>query len=1802
MHRITLSVPQKFLCALLISVQPFVSLPAWALAGPASAPKVSAKEERLPNTSQKPALTSVAPSLPPFSDPPRDDEFARVLMVPYPLLPVGDSSLKENRLLAKALQRQSRAHPNDLRPLFRFLDEQPSSVWRASLLCNLGRLMLEQGRFSRAIESWEEAWQLTSHSTNSSASLVADQAFTELAQIHVWMGNTGKFDALLSDAGGRSVLGGGWEKVQSARRARWNQTQTANCGQASIEVILETLGGKLPVKQMSSAAERRGSLSLLELQALARSAGLNYSIVKRSSDSAAPPPRSIVHWRHNHYSAVLDANNEVLFAGDPTFQQFYGRQLRITSQAMDEETTGYVLVPSDSLARGWRRVEAGEAKAVMGAWYWSGPGELALTPSDEKTCEKDPHAMAQYQAHLMLVSLNIVDIPVGYAPPIGPAIFFRATYNQRDDQSEPAPAYSNLGPQWTFDWLTYIEEEQGQDGRLARYVGGGGVLTYTKIVGGWRSDTDANSITYSSGRYELLSSDGSKLVFGRRVGKRVFLTAFTDSAGIEATVQYDPVNGRITTITDAVGRHMVFSYDLTGPNNLMYKITKVRDAFGREARITYDSLGRLKSITDPEGITSTFAYDHPVNRNFITSMGTPYGQSRFSYGEAQMGAERWLTMTDPAGGVEKVHYMQSVAGLSETSYPQVTGFDPMAQAGSLGLRNTFYYTKAALEGNPNTTDSTKAIVYHWMPQAESEAPSRVLESIRPPKESRIWLYYPGQLEGGSAAYNAGAVWLRKPNLIARVVEGIDGQSLVTQLIRLEYNLQGRITSYTDPRGRKTVLAYADNGMDIEQITQVNEASQELLASFGSYNSQHRPQWYKNAGGGTYQLQWNDKGQLEKITPPTGMGLATELHYLGNWNLEYIQRLGGGMKTSFTYDYANRVETVTDPNLFTVTSYYDNLDRVTRVSFPDGSRERFEYERLDLVRAYDRGGNRTDYTYDALGRPLTVSDGDRRITTLKWCGCGGLESITDAREQKTTWVYVDGRLDHKKFNDNSKIEYTYEVKSGRLATVKDARNQIKTYRYNVDDTLKSVLYSQAVLPTPNLEFTYDPVYPRLATVQVAGAAALDQTFQYHPITATPQPGAGQLSAEIINLGGHAVSYSYDLMGRRTTRNVAGADDTLIYDDWGRLWKHRNPLAPLGQEFAYAYALANGKETSRPSSITAPGRGLTSTLEFFDNQGNQFLSQILHKKDTTTLSQFNYKYDSAGRIRQWVQQAGGATPQALTNYYDRSGQLLDQIIAPENGQPTKAYSYTYDNAGNRTAEQIDTLSPNRRSTITTATYNSLNQVTATTGSGSLPVRFAGWINEPGTVTVASGGTTVPAQMTWDDDGPSGRTRFSATLDLAAGTRSATITASDLKNAPTVENYSVEIAGGSTRSFMHDANGNCESMTVDGVTTTYGWDAENRLVRITKGSQTTEIAYDAFSRRRTIIEKTSGTVTSTKHFLWSGLTLVAELDSGYQFTRRFYPEGLQIVNGSQATSYYYTRDHLGSIREVTDSAGTVVTRYDYDPYGRRTRVSGSLDFDFGFTGHYYHAPSGLHLAPFRAYSAELGRWLSRDPVGEEGGVNLYQYCFNDPVNCIDPEGKTPLVTALIGAGIGAAIGAGWALANGGSWSDVGYGALRGGVAGGIAGLTLGLGGSALAGLAGGGIAGGALAGATAGAVGDLAAQGLDNITGRRCGIDPYELAGSAALGGLLGAPLLRPYTAPTQPVTSWAPSGVTPNLNPGRWAMTGGPSPGNYLRTVGPALRGYPYGNSVPGVLPGARVAYPSGLTGNLAGLIGQRIILP
>jgi RHS repeat-associated protein len=90
------------------------------------------------------------------------------------------------------------------------------------------------------------------------------------------------------------------------------------------------------------------------------------------------------------------------------------------------------------------------------------------------------------------------------------------------------------------------------------------------------------------------------------------------------------------------------------------------------------------------------------------------------------------------------------------------------------------------------------------------------------------------------------------------------------------------------------------------------------------------------------------------------------------------------------------------------------------------------------------------------------------------------------------------------------------------------------------------------------------------------------------------------------------------------------------------------------------------------------------------------------------------------------------------------------------------------------------------------------------------------------------------------------------------------------------------------------------------------------------------------------------------------------------------------------------------MTDSLGNLEVRLEYDPYGIQSSV-GTLCTTFGFTGHYYHGESGLDLTVNRAYDSQNARWLTRDPIEEAAGLNMYSYVSNDPINVRDPLGRS-------------------------------------------------------------------------------------------------------------------------------------------------------------------------------------------------------
>jgi RHS repeat-associated protein len=393
-----------------------------------------------------------------------------------------------------------------------------------------------------------------------------------------------------------------------------------------------------------------------------------------------------------------------------------------------------------------------------------------------------------------------------------------------------------------------------------------------------------------------------------------------------------------------------------------------------------------------------------------------------------------------------------------------------------------------------------------------------------------------------------------------------------------------------------------------------------------------------------------------------------------------------------------------------------------------------------------------------------------------------------------------------------------------------------------------------------------------------------------------------------------------------------------------------------------------------------------------------------------------FDSLGRVTTDTNKLG-----MFTYGYVGVTNRLDTLTYPPNNQ-TAHYSY-FDNLGDKRLQQI----LNRTSTSALIsqfdyTYDHEGQVL------TWKKNYPGLSPAPQRYDLTYDNADQLKRAPLKNDATNALiTNYLYDYDWANNRTSETVGTTNTTSTPNLVNEITSQSGGTNRNLTYDFNG---SLVNDGLTRTFEWDGANRLVAINSGTTNrSEFTYDGLSRCAKIVEKTNGSVTSTRKFVWCGNDMCEFRDTNDAVTLFVYPQGQY-----SGTKYFYTRDHLGSIREMFKTNDAVVARYDYDSWGRSTTVLNTVSTDFNFTGLYRHSASGLIMAVHRFYDPDLGRWLSRDPIGELGNldlgvhnrrswispgsldnlaqndpmgfgaadVNLYRYVHNNPLNGIDPMGE--------------------------------------------------------------------------------------------------------------------------------------------------------------------------------------------------------
>jgi RHS repeat-associated protein len=1427
-----------------------------------------------------------------FSANPTTQEIFRARVFEEPLVPVGsEPTAEENAALADALLGYARrGGPDDFSSLTTFLERHPLSPWRAAMLNGLGLEYYNTAHYSKALDAWRQAWELTRGATDANGKAIADRAVGELAYMYARLGRMQELEALLQSLAGRELLGSATERIAGAREGLWNMQNRPEiafrCGPlALLQIQRATDPEKSADMVVYESASTQQGMSLPQVAAMSARIGLNYQMAFREADGDFAVP-SVIHWKLGHYAAIIRREGDEYLLQDPTFLN----DVWATRAALEAESSGYFLIPPGDLPRGWRAVEAKEGQNVWGKGNTQNLDPKPHGPPDPRTGDCGAGGggaglpfpsggMASSSVHLMLVNLNLTDTPVGYAPSVGPAVGFTVRYNHRDAFQPATFSYSNFGPKWTCDWISYITDNpQIPQADVNYYIRGGGTRTFKGF--------NANSQTYDfqqydqtqlrrtgPASYEMLARNGSKMVFSRSDGsvgtsRKIFLTQVSDPFGNTVTLNYDG-NLRLTSITDAIGQVTTLTYGIADD---LYKITQVTDPFGRLATFDYDISGRLTNITDVIGLQSQFVYEG--SGDFINALITPYGTNSFLRG--QSGTTRWLETVFADGSRDRVEFNQSTnlaIGFSDppASVPQGMSTDNRF----LWFRNTYYWSRTACASSYG--DYSKAKVYHWLHTEDVTTASGILESIKEPLEGRVWYAYAGQ---GSPIFVGSN---NRPTYVGRVLD--DG---ATQLYQYGYNGFGNVTNRVDPVGRTYSYLYDTNGIDLLEVRMTRAGKNELLFK-ATYNAQHLPLTTTDAAGQTTTNTYNAQGQLLTTTNPKGE--TTSYTYSSDGYLIAVDGPLSGTqdRVTATYDALGRTLTKTDDSGYTLTFGYDALDRITSITYPDLTFDQITYDRLDPAVIEDRAGRQTFLQHDALRNLVQRTDPLGRVTRFQWCDCGDIKSLIDPMGRRTEWqTDVQGRLVAKVYGDGSRVSYFYESASGRLRQMVDEKAQFKQFTYNRDNTLRSVSYLNATVPTPSVTYTYDTDYLRRASMTDGIGTTL---YSYVPITGTPTFGAGQPASVDGPYANDTMTYTYDELGRIVGTAIHGFGEAVTHDAAGRVVSETNALG----SFTYVHDGGSGRVLAQ---LFPNGLSLSNT--YGGVLQDHRIQQLAYEQGGTPVSTFAYAHDiPLGRIAAWSQQAGTAPADLYTFAYDDADRLLSAAVT-NSGILVDAYAYSYDAADNRLLEVAGGIT-------NTASYNALNQISASTAT--------------------------------------------------SGSR------------------------------------------------TNEWDAQDRLVAVTTGTQRTEFFYDGESRLAAIRQLSDGVQISFRRFLWSGDKIRQEREeTGSTVIKRFFPQGFRMEAGPDAGSYYYTRDHLGSVRELTDAAGSLRSRYAYDPYGRQVKRAGDLEADFGFAGMFWTREAQLNLTWYRAYDPELGRWLSRDPLSnaeESEGPNLYAYVGNNPINYRDPLG---------------------------------------------------------------------------------------------------------------------------------------------------------------------------------------------------------
>jgi RHS repeat-associated protein len=784
-----------------------------------------------------------------------------------------------------------------------------------------------------------------------------------------------------------------------------------------------------------------------------------------------------------------------------------------------------------------------------------------------------------------------------------------------------------------------------------------------------------------------------------------------------------------------------------------------------------------------------------------------------------------------------------------------------------------------------------------------------------------------------------------------------------------YDDEGRLVRSSSTGSPDTLYAYDARGeqyrsaMDVDMDGSIDlsgpDRVNESLASFIKVGAV----WYRQSASVIYAQESGDAATTVSVSRVAigGSGCSCQ----------------AGEQVSFDIrGNATHATASLDPGARIVTKTTDHPDSTTdAVTIACNGR---------LMESLSKTGVRTTYSYDALGRQIAAesvsgSGGSRKTGQYTaYDGAGRVVAVWDAASNKTAFGYdaagrrvavtnalgvatftaydLQGRV-LTNWGATYPVAYQYDG-HGRMAallTWRDESGSPDVTRWHYDEAT-GLLTNKVYADTNGVAYAYDPagrLTSRTWSRNVATTYAYDLLGQltnisYSDSTPTVEfsyDRLGRQESVVDGTGGRAFTYS-DLLQLDQETNAHG----VIVRDYDALG--RPAIVSLGADFDTKYGY---DPVGRLASVTSVVHGIMTHLTRHDYAfvpGSDLLAGL--KSDGLESA---YHYDTRRDVRT-----------GITNLWDNGGTK----------SPVGSFSYTYDALGRRT-DRVDSGTE-----ANSFDYNPRSElVGAEMGTNSYGYVYDG----------------IGNRLVYTNNG--------AVTTYAANELNQYTNISPSAGNP-----------------VYDADGN---MTYDG-TWAYGWDAENRLVSIdpattNAGTRRLRFTFDYMSRRvGKVVEEYDGSAWTnalTATYVYDGWNLLSESRSD-QPKVNYYVWGLDLsqtlqgaggVGGLQArvregnlpAPLYYAYDANGNVTEVVDKDGASAAHYAYDGFGNTIVQSGpeAAANPYRFSTKYTDDETGLLYYGFRYYSPSLGRWFSRDPINERGGVNLYMAINNAVVQLVDALG---------------------------------------------------------------------------------------------------------------------------------------------------------------------------------------------------------